>query len=133
MSRETRPRRTPPAAPTPPTIDDPPQGDDAEVPEQSHELRKAIEQHRKLRSMPSVDYEHRVKVALAEALVWTIRAEGYADKGDADAARKAASTATEREQLARQLDRDTHADRLVELERRVSRSQGLAKRLKDLR
>jgi hypothetical protein len=71
-------------------------------------------------------------VALAHAEVWRLRADQHHHEGLPDAARKASSSANELEQLAAKLERDSLADRVAELERRLSATRKAAAGLADL-
>lgn len=71
-------------------------------------------------------------VALAHAEVWRCEAAVLQGLGAYDAARKASSSANELEVLAAKLERDGIADRVAELERRLSTTRKAAAKLAEL-
>lgn len=71
-------------------------------------------------------------VALAHAEVWRLEAAVLQEEGAYDAARKASTSANELEVYAAKLERDSLADRVAELERRLSTTRRAAAGLADL-
>jgi hypothetical protein len=71
-------------------------------------------------------------LALARAAVWRLHAAILHDDGAFDAARKASSSANELEVLAAKLERDSLADRVAELERRLATSRRAGNTLAEL-
>jgi hypothetical protein len=95
-------------------------------------LDAAVKRHFALVDLRDTSQAGKQAVALAHAEVWRLRADQHHHEGLPDAARKASSSANELEQLAAKLERDSLADRVAELERRLSATRKAAAGLADL-
>jgi hypothetical protein len=95
-------------------------------------LDAAVKRHFALVDRRDTSQAGKQAVALAHAEVWRLRADQHHHEGLPDAARKASSSANELEQLAAKLERDSLADRVAELERRLSATRKAAAGLADL-
>lgn len=72
-----------------------------------------------LRNQPDTSQAHLRLIALATAKVWHLRSANAARQDKADMARKYASSATEQDLLAARLEKESLADRVSEIERRL--------------
>jgi len=96
------------------------------------EIDAADAEHRKHLAVRDGDYAHLRKTHLAASLVWNLRSTMMFERGNHDAARKAATTANEHAALAAKLERDSLADRVRELEEGVNHGRSLGRDLEGL-
>lgn len=92
----------------------------------------AVGEHRELLEVRDGDYGTLRRQHLAAELVWTLRAALCFERGDHDAARKAATTGNEHARQAARLERDSLADRVAALETEVQRRRSIGRELEDL-
>jgi hypothetical protein len=124
-SAKLEPPQAAPSQPAPPV--EPPASSDVSL-----RLDAAVKRHFALVDRRDTSQAGKQAVALAHAEVWRLRADQHHHEGFPDAARKASSSANELEQLAAKLERDSLADRVAELERRLSATRKAAAGLADL-
>jgi hypothetical protein len=118
----------PPAAPSQPAPPvEPPASSDVAL-----RLDAAVKRHFALVDRRDTSQAGKQAVALAHAEVWRLRADQHHHEGLPDAARKASSSANELEQLAAKLERDSLADRIREVERKLSMKRKAGARLAKL-
>lgn len=92
----------------------------------------ATKRHHELVDLRDYSQAGQRQVALAHAEVWRCEAALLHRVGMFDAARKASSSANELEQTAAKLLHDSIADRVAELERRLSTTRKAAAKLAEL-
>lgn len=85
-----------------------------------------------LRESTDTTQGHLRLVALATAKVWHLRSDLAAKSGDPDMARKYSTSATEQDLLAARLEKESLADRVSEIERRLDATRKRGAELADL-